>query len=155
MITMSVVAAYLAYTKWLAVPVRGQYATDDVLHKNVPRITKAVWGTITVAISDGIKEYKDCRLWPQGTQAWDWNKTGMHHKPGIQIADVQDLVDKADIFVLSRGMHLVLQVPQETIDYLKSKNKQVHVLETKQAVEKYNELVAQGKRVAALIHSTC
>ena len=149
-----VVAGYLAYSKWLVHAPISPTATNPP--KDIPCRVSVVRGTTTVTMLSGVvKEHKDCRLWPGKAEEWDWNKTGMSHKPGIQIVDVQDLVDKADIFVLSCGMDLKLKVQKETVEYLRSKNKQVHFLETKKAVEEYNELVDQGKLVAALIHSTC
>jgi hypothetical protein len=39
--------------------------------------------------------------------------------PGVQVTDVQELIDNgSEVVILSRGMHLVLQTPPETIDYL-------------------------------------
>ena len=42
-----------------------------------------------------------------------------------------------------------------TIKYLRDKGKTVYTLRAPDAVEKYRELVAQGKKVAAIFHLTC
>jgi len=86
----------------------------------------------------------------------DWRETGTHHVPGIQPADVEELLDNgSQIIVLSRGMWLVLQTCQETIALLDEKHIPVHIAETKAAAEIYNDLVADGQAVGGLFHSTC
>ncbi|HZM77459.1 MAG TPA: MTH938/NDUFAF3 family protein [Candidatus Limnocylindrales bacterium] len=110
------------------------------------------WGEITV---DGVGEFKDAKVFPDSVQEWDWNDTGTRHSPGIQPADVEELVDAgAEAIVLSRGMERRLSVMPETLDYLKSRGIEVHVAETKEAVDVYHRLSA-SKPTGALIHSTC
>ena len=90
-----------------------------------------------------------------GGRAWDWNETGTRHSPGIQAADLTELLDHgAEVVVLSRGMELRLEVGPEPLDLLESKGIEVHVADTTEAVRIYNELA--GKRpVGGLFHSTC
>lgn len=117
-----------------------------------PQITDFSWGEVNT--SDG--SFKDVKLWPGGACGWDWNDTGTKHTPGIQPADVADLVaGGAEIVVLSTGQEERLQVKEETIQYLSESGVEVIVLETNKAVEKYNKLAAVGQPVGALIHSTC
>ena len=118
-----------------------------------PTVTELVWGKITV--SDTRTLYKDCKLSPSGSTNWDWNETGTRHVPGIQVADLEEFIDDVDIVILSMGMHGVLQVMHETEVYLKQKRKTYYIFLSDKAVELYNELVTQGKRVGALIYSTC
>jgi len=67
-----------------------------------PRITHLEWGRID---AEGLARAHDVKLWPGGGRAWDWSETGTHHVPGIQIADVEELLEEgARIVVLSRGM---------------------------------------------------
>ena len=80
--------------------------------------------------------------------------------PGIQIADVQDLLDKnAQILILSRGVHNRLEVAEETQKFLRERQAEspieIHIETTAKAVELYNALAKENKRVGALIHSTC
>ena len=122
---------------------------------SAPRVTHISWSKIEISEENGTtKSYVDCKLSPQGSTKWDWTVAGTHHRPGIQIADLKDIID-ADVIILSRGMDLILQTKPETEAYLKSLNKEYYILETREAVKKYNELVNAGKKVSALIHSTC
>ena len=118
-----------------------------------PGISHLSWGRMEI---DGVGVSKDFKLWPGGGREWDWNETGTHHVPGIQPADVQELLDKGSrVVVLSRGMLLMLRTCQETLDLLDQKQITVHVKETKEAARIYNELVSSGEAVGGLFHSTC
>jgi hypothetical protein len=104
---------------------------------------------------DGLGVGRDFKLYPGGGRAWDWTETGTHHKPGIQPADVAELLEHgATTVVLSRGMERRLGVCPETLEALRDKGVEVHVEETRRAVEIYNEL-AGARPVAGLFHSTC
>lgn len=99
--------------------------------------------------------FKDVKLYPGGAREWDWQETGTRHVPGVQMADVQELLDHgARVIVLSKGFHDRLQVKSETLQMLEDQGVQVLVYETGAAAEKYNEF-AEEKAVGALIHSTC
>ena len=92
---------------------------------------------------------------PRG-RAWDWKETGTSHRPGIQLADIQELLDNgAEIIVLSTGQNQQLQIKDGVADLLKKQGLDVYVQETNQAVETYNQSARSGKPVGALIHSTC
>jgi hypothetical protein len=118
-----------------------------------PRINHVSWGLLEV---EGKAEpYKDAKLFPGGSCEWNWRDTGTSHRPGIQIADVQELLDHgAKVVVLSRGMAECLHVPRETLDFLKERQVAVHVLPTQHAVALYNKL-AQTEPVGGLFHTTC
>src|SRR5438874_3825592 len=81
-----------------------------------PRITDVSWGRLEV---EGEAEpYKDAKLFPGGSRAWNWRETKTAQQPGIQIAGVQELLDHgARVVVLSRGMAECLHVPRETLDF--------------------------------------
>ena len=105
---------------------------------------------------DGVGVGKDFKLWPSGGREWDWRETGTHHVPGIQPADVKELLDNgSQIIVLSRGMLLMLRTCQETLDLLEGRHITAHIEETKRAAEIYNGLVSRGEAVGGLFHSTC
>lgn len=117
-----------------------------------PEILSVVWGRIEVS---GLEASKDMKLFPGGGRAWDWNETGTRHVPGIQVADVEELLEHgAAVIVLSRGMDLKLHVDDSTLSYLKEKGVAVHVAETREAVAIYNKL-ARETAVGGLFHSTC
>lgn len=119
-----------------------------------PRISHISWGRLD--IQEGERSFKDAKLYPGGARTWDWNETGTSHTPGIQPADVAELLEHgAEIVVLSRGMNERLQVKDETLDMLDDEGVETHVLQTKRAVERYNELQAEEAPVGGLFHSTC
>ena len=118
-----------------------------------PRITKIAWGSMEI---EGFGAGQDFKLFPGGARDWDWNETGTHHVPGIQPADVQELIENgAEEIVLSRGMLQRLQICPETIEALGAAGIKIHEMETKLAVATYNDLANQGIKVGGLFHSTC
>lgn len=117
-----------------------------------PRIEELEWGRVAV---QGGRSFKDAKLFPGGAREWDWNETGTRHRPGIQPADVEELLEHgARVVVLSRGQQERLGVPDDTLDWLRERDVEAHVLETRAAVRRYNEL-REDAAVGALIHSTC
>ncbi len=117
-----------------------------------PQITHISWGKMEI---DGRVWGQDFKLYPGGSRDWDWRKTDTHHVPGIQPADVEELLEHGcEIIVLTRGMQPVLQTCPETLEMLKEREIQVHVEETKAAVELYNRLAAV-ERVGGLFPSPC
>ncbi|MGH7291363.1 MAG: hypothetical protein ACREJT_09140, partial [Myxococcota bacterium] len=73
-----------------------------------PQIVECRWGVIRVA---GGGTFKDAKLYPGGAREWDWNETRTRHVPGIQPADVVELIERgATTIVLSRGVLRMLQV---------------------------------------------
>jgi hypothetical protein len=122
-------------------------------HARSPQITDISWGRTKV---DGKSEtFKDVKLYPGGAREWDWRETGTDHVPGIQPADVEELLEHgARTVILSKGFNERLQVKPETLQLLEQKGVTVQVLQTEQAVQRYNAL-AEHEPVGALIHSTC
>ena len=106
-------------------------------------------------VIEGLGSGRDFKLFPGGGRAWDWTETGTHHVPGIQIADLEELLNRGSkVVVLSRGMQLALQTSPEASRYLRDKGVPFHVEETKAAVELYNKL-RETELVGGLFHSTC
>ncbi len=117
-----------------------------------PRITRISWGRVEI---EGFGFFKDAKLYPGGCRDWNWHDTGTNHEPGIQPADVEELLQHgAQVVILSSGMYGRLQVCQETLDLLSDRKIQVHHLQTREAVRLYNDH-RQKEAVGALIHSTC
>jgi hypothetical protein len=118
-----------------------------------PRIKHVSWGQLQV---EGEAEpYKDAKLFPGGSREWNWRETGTTHNPGIQISDVQELLNHgATVVVLSRGMAECLHVPRETLDFLEQRQIAVHVLSTREAADLYNKL-AENELVGGVFHTTC
>lgn len=120
-------------------------------------ITNFQWGSIDVYINNEHQEtFKDAKIWFSGAKKWDWSETGTRHKPGIQPADGQELIDLGvTTLILSRGVDLVLQVPKKTITYFEDRGITVHTLQSTEAFQLFNKLSAQGEKIGILLHSTC
>jgi hypothetical protein len=104
---------------------------------------------------EGLPAGKDFKLYPGGGREWDWSETGTRHSPGIQPADVEELLRQgATVIVLSRGMDLQLRVDARTVELLEQRGVPTHISETREAVRLYNELAAT-QPVGGLFHSTC
>ena len=117
-----------------------------------PAIMGFSWGRLE---TDEGAVYKDAKLYPGGSRGWDWNETGTSHRPGIQPADVEELLERgARVVVLARGVHERLQVMEETLARLREAGVAVHVLQTEEAVEVYNAL-REKEAVGGLFHTTC
>jgi hypothetical protein len=120
--------------------------------KRSPRIVQISWGRMEV---EGLGADKDFKLYPGGGRAWDWAETGTRHSPGIQPADVEELVARgATTVVLSQGMNKQLHVHPDTCRHLDERSITIHVAETREAVKIYHDL-AERALVAGLFHSTC
>ncbi len=118
-----------------------------------PQINHLSWGRMEV---DGIGIGKDFKLWPSGGHEWDWRETDTHHVPGIQPADVKELLTNgSQTIILSWGMLLALRTCRETLDLLEEQHTTVHIVETKDAVKLYKCIAFAGKAVGGLFHSTC
>ncbi len=119
-----------------------------------PQIISLSWGRIEV--ENARQPFKDAKVFPGGAREWDWRETGTRHRPGIQPADVQELVDHgAEVVILSRGMLGALRVQPETERWLQEQGVEYHIHRTPKAVEQYNRLAAEGWNVGGLFHSTC
>lgn len=97
----------------------------------------------------------DCRIVNGVYSKWDWNVYKMRHNPGVTRKEVESFIDEVDIVILSRGVTNVLNIPQETIDFIKSKNKKYYTGLTHDVINTYNEQVGLGKKVGVLLHFTC
>jgi len=117
-----------------------------------PEITGLSWGRLEI---DGGESFKDAKLYPGGAREWDWRETGTGHTPGVQPADVEELLERgATTIVLAQGVWGRLRVTPETLGRLKEAGATVHVLKTKEAVRLFNEL--RGREpVGGLFHTTC
>lgn len=117
-----------------------------------PRIADSEWGRLEI---EGEGTFKDVKLWPGGARAWDWNETGTRHRPGVQPADLQELLDNGSAeIIIGQGMLGRLQVAPETLAWLSRCGIPLTVLPTEEAIAEYNRRVSTVP-VGALIHSTC
>ena len=69
----------------------------------------------------------------------------------VGLAEIEELLEEEpDVLIIGTGYDNLVQVEEEI-----SAMPFVEILPTPQAVRRYNELRREGKRVAAIIHSTC
>ena len=119
-------------------------------------ITDLSWGNMKVSIDGENQVFKDCKVWPGGAREWRWEETGTHHSPGIQPADIEEILSQnVDVIVLGRGQLGRLGVSIETDDLLRKRGISYHIEKTRKAVALFNELVRKGNRVGGVFHSTC
>uniref|UniRef100_A0A2K6TYT6 Mth938 domain-containing protein n=1 Tax=Saimiri boliviensis boliviensis TaxID=39432 RepID=A0A2K6TYT6_SAIBB len=79
-----------------------------------PEIASLSWGQMKVQGSN--TTYKDCKVWPGGSRIWDWRETGTEHSPGVQPADVKEVVEKGvQTLVIGRGMSEALKAPTQQL----------------------------------------
>jgi hypothetical protein len=117
-----------------------------------PLIRHLAFGRIDV---EGFSPFKDAKLFPGGARQWDWRETGTQHIPGIQPADIEDLIAHgSEAVVLSLGMWKRLRVCPQTLTLLARNGIAAEILETRAAVRRYNEL-RETLPVGGLFHSTC
>ena len=124
-----------------------------------PQLTQvkhAAWGRMEVTVGSKTLKFRDCKVWPGGATEWDWRITNTHHQPGTQPVDIEEILENdIEAMVLSRGVLLMLRACPETEQLFRDRGIEYHIEETKKAVDLYNSLVSQGKRVGGIFHSTC
>lgn len=149
-------------------PVKSYDISNQDLKKQTrqPLISKISWGKIevfdpsnqtTISYTDDQQQNGgNCTIGPKGSQYWDWRKDGTCHQSGVTLKAVTSIpeYDTAEYVIITRGMDLVLQVPVTLINEI-AKTKKVYALQSVEAVEMYNKLVLEGKKVVGVIHSTC
>lgn len=117
-----------------------------------PMILHISWGRIEV---EGHGAFKDVKIFPGGAREWDWKETSTRHVPGIQPADVAELINGGVTRILiGTGMWGRLRVQPETMELLEKSGIEVSVLKTPEAVTFFNEM-RDFETVAGLFHTTC
>jgi hypothetical protein len=107
------------------------------------------FGRMTV---DGRTYASDCIIFQDHIEPDWWRREG--HK---LFADDLEAVLSAEpeILVIGCGAYGVMQVSGEVRALLRQKNIQIEALKTAEAVERYNELSAEHRKVIAAMHLTC
>jgi hypothetical protein len=68
---------------------------------------------------------------------------------------VSVLAEKPDVLVVGTGYYGRTQVPEDTLDVLRSEGIDVRVEQTSSAVEPFNRLQRECARIVAALHLTC
>ena len=83
----------------------------------------------------------------------DWWRLEGHR---LQIPDVRDYLEEdADVVVIGTGYNGMMYVDSDVIEEFRRHGKEVYVARTRIAVEIYNNLVKEGKKVVVFLHLTC
>ena len=120
------------------------------------QITRSSWGRMEITVGKQPHTFKDCKIWPGGAREWNWSETGTTHDPGIQVEDVKEILQNGtEVVILGRGVFSRMGVCVEIEQFLIDKGIECHILDTVKAVNLFNQLVRQGRKVSGLFHSTC
>lgn len=100
------------------------------------------------------KEYKnDVIVFPNRVKSNWWRKEGHN----LHIEDLEEVIKRKPPFlVVGKGAYGRMRVRQAVKKDLKQKGiENIITLNTKQACEKFNELIQSGKEAVAALHLTC
>ncbi|MFC1925491.1 MTH938/NDUFAF3 family protein [Chloroflexota bacterium] len=119
----------------------------------MPEVDRFKFGAIFI---DGKKYKRDVILFPDGTvrerKRGFW-RLGSH---SIKKEEVDELIGaNPDTVIIAKGAMSRAKLASDTESALQEARVELIVLPSKEAVERFNEHVREGKRVAALIHITC
>jgi len=117
------------------------------------KIDSFSFGSIVV---DGKKYRKDLIFLPDDTVRQRKGGFWMFGDHNIKKEEIEELVKAgASSAIVGIGTNCRAHVTDELEAHAKQINLELSVLPSREAVEKINQLVDQGQKVAALIHITC
>lgn len=120
----------------------------------MPKINKVSWGKVRI---DDQKYWQvlviASEIIPRKVEAIK-EKYGTDHL--VSSEEQKLLLSKnPEVILIASGWSGVLKVQEEFREKIKAKGVELKTLLTPRAVKEYNQLVTEGKRVNALIHTTC
>jgi uncharacterized protein YprB with RNaseH-like and TPR domain len=114
----------------------------------MPHIESYSFGKISV---DGRTHTSDLIILPGAVRPGWWRKEG--HR--LDKDDLEEIIEAApDVLVIGTGNVGLMEVPQETLEYLAEHDIRTVVERTAAACQRYNEL-AEQEQAAAALHLTC
>lgn len=117
------------------------------------RVNSLSFGSIVI---DNKKFSRDVLIFDDGTVEQRWGGLWMFGSHSIKRNEVERLLrDEPEIVIIGTGTNGKARLDSEAGGWLKTKNLEVLILPSYEAVTKLNEIVDQGKKVACLIHITC
>ena len=106
------------------------------------------FGQITI---NGRKYSRDVLIFPGNLKDNWWRREG--HR--LSLEDLKDVFEaEPEVLVIGTGYSGLLKVPQEVEDFVKSKDIELVVENTRQACQTYNRL-CQSRKIVAAFHLTC
>jgi hypothetical protein len=114
----------------------------------IPQIESYDFGRIVI---DGETYTADVIVTPDGVKADWWRKAGHSLCP----EDLEGVLSpEVEVVIIGCGAYGALKVPQGTRRWLQEQDKELVVLPTEAACERFNELSGSGRVIAGL-HLTC
>jgi hypothetical protein len=81
-----------------------------------------------------------------------WRKEG--HR--IQVDDIADILEyEPEVVVFGTGYHGLVKIDADVVEILRKKGIASEKLRSRDAVERFNELIKDGKNAVLAIHLTC
>jgi hypothetical protein len=113
------------------------------------KIDKYAFGKIVI---EGKTYTSDVIIYPEKVDPSWWRKEG--HR--LQLADLETVIrEKPDILIIGTGNAGAMDVPRETLSFLRSQGIDVRVAPTEKAVEIFNSSHGENKKIVAALHLTC
>ena len=107
-------------------------------------------------VVDGKQYVYDVLILPDGTVKEREPGKGRLGSHAISRGEIENLRKvQPDVIVVGTGTSGLATLSQDAEVYLQQPDLNLMVLPSPQAVERFNRLMDEGKRVAALIHITC
>lgn len=117
----------------------------------MPRIESYSFGRMIV---DGKEYTRDLVVSWRGVENPSWWRKEGH---ALYFEDIRDVVDRMEpeALVVGTGYYGFMEVREEVREYLGERGIELVVSNTREACEKFNELVERGVRVVGAFHLTC
>jgi len=117
------------------------------------KITSFNFGFIVV---DGKQHICDIVILPDGTVKEREPGRGRLGSHKITVEEIEHLqTAQPDIILIGTGTNSMAKLTEDAKILRQQPDSNLEVLPSPQAVEKFNQLISDGKRVAALFHITC
>jgi len=103
-------------------------------------------------VIDGVTYSSDCIITGDSVQANWWRKQGH----SLAEEDLETVIAAAPaVLVVGCGASAMMNVPDKTRQLLQQHNIRLEAMDTKRAVQRFNELSQAGVNAAAAMHLTC
>lgn len=103
-------------------------------------------------VIDGVDYSSDCIILGDTVHSDWWRKQG-HSLAAEDLKTV--IAAKPSVLIVGCGASGLVKVSEETRQVLQQHNIKTEALDTRRAVERFNELSEEGVNVAAALHLTC
>ncbi|MEM0357061.1 MAG: MTH938/NDUFAF3 family protein [Candidatus Bathyarchaeia archaeon] len=105
---------------------------------------------------DGKKHRHDVVILPNGVVKRRKGGFLLFGSHSFKLKEFEELLmEKPDIIILGTGTNEVATLSEDAKNFLEKARVEWIALQSQKAVEKFNELMQCGRKVAAIIHVTC